>query len=52
MATIEKKVIAALVSINYSDFLELVLPFNTKIFDTYGGAAPHGGGAFSGIDPT
>ena len=34
MATIEKKVIAALVSVNYSDFLELVLPFNTKIFDT------------------
>jgi len=34
MATVDKKVIAALVSINYSDFLELVLPFNTKIFDT------------------
>jgi len=34
MATIEKKLIAALVSVNYSDFLELVLPFNTKIFDT------------------
>ena len=34
MATANKKLIAALVSINYSDFLELVLPFNTKIFDT------------------
>ena len=34
MATLNKKLIAALVSINYSDFLELVLPFNTKIFDT------------------
>lgn len=34
MATVNKKLIAALVSINYSDFLELVLPFNTKIFDT------------------
>ena len=34
MATVGKKLIAALVSVNYSDFLELVLPFNTKIFDT------------------
>ena len=34
MATLDKKLIAALVSVNYSDFLELVLPFNTKIFDT------------------
>ena len=34
MATVDKKLIAALVSVNYSDFLELVLPFNTKIFDT------------------
>lgn len=34
MATLNKKLIAALISINYSDFLELVLPFNTKIFDT------------------
>lgn len=34
MATVNKKLIAALVSINYSDFLELVLPFNAKIFDT------------------
>ena len=23
-----------------------------KIVDTYGGAAPHGGGVFSGKDPT
>ena len=34
MATVNKKLISALVSINYSDFLDLVLPFNTKIFDT------------------
>ena len=34
MATVNKKLIAALVSINYLDFLELVLPFNAKIFDT------------------
>lgn len=33
MATLDKKLIAALVSINYSDFLDLVLPFNNKIFD-------------------
>jgi len=34
MASLDRKIIAALVSVNYSDFLELVLPFNTKIFDT------------------
>lgn len=34
MAALNQKLIAALVSVNYSDFLELVLPFNTKIFDT------------------
>ncbi len=33
MASLDRKIIAALVSVNYSDFLELVLPFNTKIFD-------------------
>ena len=30
----------------------VVLTGRKIIVDTYGGAAPHGGGAFSGKDPT
>ena len=33
--------------------MEIVVSQEEKIIvDTYGGAAPHGGGAFSGKDPT